>query len=82
MGDAIASRMSSGPFNEAMFWNFAIPFAAAALLVVMLVDTQLAFLSGIVTSLFAGLMAPTGVQKAVYAMIRVFGRGLWNRPLS
>jgi len=72
-GDAIASRMTTAPFNDPMIWNFAIPFAAAALLVVMLVDTQLAFLTGIVTALFAGLLAPTGIQKAVYAMISCSG---------
>ncbi len=71
--DAIAGRMSTAPFNDPVFWNFAIPFAAAALLVVMLVDTQLAFLTGIVTALFAGLLAPTGIQKAVYVMISCSG---------
>jgi putative nucleotidyltransferase with HDIG domain len=65
--------MTTAPFNDPMIWNFAIPFAAAALLVVMLVDTQLAFLTGIVTALFAGLLAPTGIQKAVYAMISCAG---------
>jgi putative nucleotidyltransferase with HDIG domain len=72
-GDAIAGRMTTAPFNDPMIWNFAIPFAAAALLVVMLVDTQLAFLTGIVTALFAGLLAPTGIEKAVYAMISCAG---------
>jgi len=72
-GDAIAGRMTTAPFNDPMIWNFAIPFAAAALLVVMLVDTQLAFLTGIVTALFAGLLAPTGIQKAVYVMISCAG---------
>jgi putative nucleotidyltransferase with HDIG domain len=72
-GDAIAGRMTTAPFNDPMIWNFAIPFAAAALLVVMLVDTQLAFLTGIVTALFAGLLAPTGIQKAVYVMISCSG---------
>ena len=72
-GDAIAGRMTTAPFNDPMIWNFAIPFAAAALLVVMLVDTQLAFLTGMVTALFAGLLAPTGTQKAVYAMISCAG---------
>src|SRR5882762_7593710 len=71
--DAIADRMTTAPFNDPMIWNLAIPFAAAALLVVMLVDTQLAFLTGIVTALFAGLLAPTGIQKAVYAMISCAG---------
>ena len=86
LSDAIASRMSSAPLNEPMFWNFAIPFAAAALLVVILVDTQLAFLAGIVTALFAGMMAPTGVQVAVYAMIScaaaVYGIGRYRERQS
>jgi putative nucleotidyltransferase with HDIG domain len=72
-GDAIAGRMTTAPFNDPMIWNFAIPFAAAALLVVMLVDTQLAFLTGIVTALFGGLLAPTGIQAAVYVMISCAG---------
>ena len=50
--------MKIAPFNDPTIWNFAIPFAAAALLVVMLVDTQLAFLTGIVTALFAGHDGP------------------------
>lgn len=86
LSDAIASRMHSAPMNEPMFWNFAIPFAAAALLVVMLVDTQLAFLAGIVTALFAGMMAPSGVQVAVYAMIScaaaVYGIGRYRERQS
>jgi putative nucleotidyltransferase with HDIG domain len=72
-GDSIAGRMTTAPFNDPMIWNFAIPFAAAALLVVMLVDTQLAFLTGIVTALFAGLLGPTGIEKTVYAMISCAG---------
>ncbi len=86
LGDAIASRMESPPFTDPAIWNFAIPFAAAALLVVMLVDTQLAFLTGIVTALFAGMMAPTGMQKAVYAMIScaaaVYGIGKYRERQS
>lgn len=86
LGDAIASRMTTIPFNEPMLWNFAIPFAAAALLVVMLVDTQLAFLTGIVTALFAGMLAPTGVQKAIYAMTScaaaVYGIGRYRERQS
>ncbi len=85
-GDAIASRMTTAPFNEPMFWNFAIPFAAASLLVVMLVDTQLAFLTGIVTALFAGMLAPTGVQTAIFAMTScataVYGIGRYRERQS
>src|SRR4029078_11354054 len=65
-GDSMAARMQP-PFNDPIIWNFAIPFAAAALLVAMLVDTQLALLTGIITALFAGMLAPTGMQKALFA---------------
>ena len=86
LSDAIAGRMTSAPMNEPMFWNFAIPFAAGALLVVLLVDTQLAFLTGIVTTLFAGMMAPTGVHVALFAMIScaaaVYGIGRYRERQS
>jgi len=70
-GDGVAARMSSAPFNDPNIWNFAIPFAAAALLVAMLVDTQLAFLTGIITALFAGIIAANGMNKAIFACLRV-----------
>lgn len=69
VADSVANGMKTSPFNEAALWSFAIPFAAAALLVVMLVDTQLAFLTGIVTALFAGMVAPTGIQTSIYVLI-------------
>jgi putative nucleotidyltransferase with HDIG domain len=69
VGDRVASQSMRAPFNDPTIWNFAIPFAAAALLVAMLVDTQLAFMTSMVTALFAGLLAQTGMQKAVYAMV-------------
>src|SRR5262249_47444078 len=68
IGASMAARMQP-PFNDPVIWNFAIPFAAGALLVAMLVDTQLAFLTGIITALFAGMLAPTGMQKALFAMV-------------
>ncbi|MFN2513035.1 MAG: HD family phosphohydrolase [Pyrinomonadaceae bacterium] len=85
-GDSVSARMVSAPFNDPTIWNFAIPFAAAALLVAMLVDTQLAFLTGIVTALFAGLLAPSGIQIAVYAMIScsaaIYGIGRYRERQS
>jgi len=85
-GDAVAARMSSAPFNDPTIWNFAIPFAAAALLVAMLVDTQLAFLTGIITALFAGLLASGGMNKAIFAMIScsaaVYGIGRYRERQS
>ena len=85
-GDSVAARMRSAPFTDPTIWNFAIPFAAAALLVAMLVDTQLAFLTGIITALFAGMLAPNGMQKAVFAMIScsaaVYGIGRYRERQS
>jgi cyclic-di-AMP phosphodiesterase PgpH len=84
-GDSVAGRMQV-PFNDPVIWNFAIPFAAAALLVAMLVDTQLAFLTGMITALFAGLLAPTGMQTALFAMIScsaaVYGTGRYRERQS
>jgi putative nucleotidyltransferase with HDIG domain len=84
-GDSFAARMQA-PLNDPAIWNFAIPFAAAALLVAMLVDTQLAFLTGIITALFAGLLAPTGMQKALFAMVScsvaIYGIGRYRERQS
>src|SRR6185369_6177073 len=73
-------------FNDPVIWNFAIPYAAAALLVAMLVDTQLAFLAGIITALFAGMLAPGGMQKALFAMVScsaaIYGIGRYRERQS
>ncbi|HET9713863.1 MAG TPA: HDIG domain-containing protein, partial [Pyrinomonadaceae bacterium] len=84
-GDSVAARMQA-PFNDPVIWNFAIPFAAAALLVAMLVDTQLAFLTGMITALFAGMLAPMGMQKALFAMVScsaaIYGIGRYRERQS
>ncbi|HEX6047033.1 MAG TPA: HDIG domain-containing protein [Pyrinomonadaceae bacterium] len=84
-GESVAARMQA-PFNDPIIWNFAIPFAAAALLVAMLVDTQLAFLAGMITALFAGLLAPSGMQKALFAMVScsaaIYGTGRYRERQS
>ena len=84
-GESVAARMQA-PFNDPVIWNFAIPFAAAALLVAMLVDTQLAFLTGMITALFAGMLAPGGMPKALFAMIScsaaVYGTGRYRERQS
>jgi putative nucleotidyltransferase with HDIG domain len=86
LSDSVANGMKNASFNDPNLWSFAIPFAAASLLVVMLVDTQLAFLTGIVTALFAGMLAPTGIQQSLYAMIScaaaVYGIGRYRERQS
>ena len=84
--DSLAAQRLNAPFNESMIWDFAIPFAAAALLVAMLVDTQLAFVAGIITAIFAGMIAPTGMQKVLFAAIScsaaVYGIGRYRERQS
>jgi cyclic-di-AMP phosphodiesterase PgpH len=84
-GESVATGRQA-PFNDPIIWNFAIPFAAAALLVAMLIDTQLAFLTGIITALFAGMLAPGGMQKALFAMVScsaaIYGIGRYRERQS
>ncbi|HKR10993.1 MAG TPA: HDIG domain-containing protein [Pyrinomonadaceae bacterium] len=84
-GESVAARMAA-PFNDPVIWNFAIPFAAASLLVAMLVDTHLAFLTGMITALFAGLLAPAGMPKALFAVVScsaaIYGTGRYRERQS
>ena len=84
-GDGVAASMQA-PLNDPAIWNFAIPFAAASLLVAMLVDTQLAFLAGMITAIFAGMLAPGGMQKALFAMVScsaaIYGIGRYRERQS
>jgi len=86
LADSVANSQKVAPFDDPAIWNFAIPFAAATLLVVLLVDTQLAFLTGLITALFAGMMAPSGMQMALFAMIScasaVYGIGRYRERQS
>ena len=84
-GDSVAARMQA-PLNDPALWDFAIPFAAASLLVAMLIDTQLAFLTGVITAIFAGMLAPGGMQKALFAMVScsaaIYGIGRYRERQS
>ena len=84
-GESIATRMQA-PLNDPALWNFAIPFAAASLIVAMLVDTQLAFLTGVITAVFAGMLAPGGMQKALFALVScaaaIYGIGRYRERQS
>ena len=86
LADSVANGQNTAPFDDPAIWNFAIPLAAAALLVVLLIDTQLAFLTGVVTALFAGMMEPPGMQMAIYAMLScsaaVYGIGRYRERQS
>src|SRR5207253_1291447 len=67
--NAIASQGTRSPFDDPAVWTFTIPFAAASLLVTMLLDRQLSFLTGLITAVVAGLLAQRGIPAMLYAFI-------------
>jgi putative nucleotidyltransferase with HDIG domain len=86
LSDNLSIQGMRPPFNDPTIWNFAIPFAAAALLVALLVDTQLALITTLLTAIFAGMLAPTGMLKALYAIIScsvaIYGIGRYRERQS
>jgi putative nucleotidyltransferase with HDIG domain len=69
VANAIASQSTRAPLNDSAVWGFTIPFAAASLLLTMLLDRQLSLVAGIVAAGFAGLLATEPMPMALYAFI-------------
>jgi cyclic-di-AMP phosphodiesterase PgpH len=86
LAEGIASQSTHAPTNDASLWSFAIPFAASALIVTMLVDTQLALITAVLTALFAGLLAPAGILTACFSLISssaaIYGIGRYRERQS
>ena len=70
------------PMNDPSLWAFAIPFATASLLMTLLADRPTALFTGMFTALIAGILAPRGLEFAVYAAIAssvaVYGIGRYR----
>ena len=69
LANAIAGESTHAPFDNAVIWNFAIPFAAASLLVTMLIDRQLGMITGVIAAVFSGVLAPNLTQTVLFALI-------------
>ena len=69
VANAIASQSTRAPFNDADAWAFTIPFAAAALLITMLLDRQLSFITGLITAVVAGVLAPREFPAMLYTLV-------------
>jgi cyclic-di-AMP phosphodiesterase PgpH len=86
LAEGIVTRGMSSPLNDPIIWDFAVPFASAALLVALLVDTQLGLITALMAALFAGLLAPTGVLISIYAVISstaaIYGIGRYRERQS
>jgi cyclic-di-AMP phosphodiesterase PgpH len=54
------------PFNDPALWSFAVPLASASLITALLADRPTALVTGLITSLFAGMMAPRGMETVLY----------------
>jgi len=65
----LAAQSTKTPLNSASIWALTIPFAAASLLVTMLLNRRLGLIVGVIASIFAGLLAPNGGQATLFAFI-------------
>lgn len=86
VAESIASHSPHPPMNDVTIWSFAIPFAAAALLVATLVDTQLALITAVLSAIFAGLIAPGGTLITCFALASssaaIYGFGRYTERQS
>ena len=69
LADFTASQNVKAPNNDPSLWALAIPFAFGSLLMNLLADRRTALFTGIFTAFIAGLLAPRGLEFAIYATI-------------
>ena len=65
----LASQSGTPPLNDVTTWSYAIPFAAATLLVAMLLDRMLGLIAGVIVSILLMLIAPQPTQLAAYSLV-------------
>ncbi|HEV7645791.1 MAG TPA: HDIG domain-containing protein [Pyrinomonadaceae bacterium] len=77
-----AAQNARPPFNDPTLWSLAIPFALTSLTMTLLADRQIALFSGLFVAFLAGLMAPKGLEFAIFAAITsitaVYGIGRYR----
>ena len=69
LADFTASQNLKAPLNDPTLWSFAVPFAFGSLLMTLLADRRTAIFTGLFTALLAGLLAPRGLEFAIFAAI-------------
>lgn len=86
IADFTAAQNLRAPLNDPTLWSFAIPFAFSSLLMTLLADRRTALFTGLFTALIAGLLAPKGLEFALYAAITsavaVYGIGRYRSRQS
>ena len=82
LADFTAAQNGNPPRNDPSVWSFAIPFATASLLMTLLAERPTALFTGLFVSIIAGLLAPRGLEFAIYAAlassIAVYGIGRYR----
>lgn len=82
LAEFTASQNIKAPLNDPTIWSFAVPFAFGSLLMTLLADRRTAIFTGLFTALLAGLLAPRGLEFAIYAAIAssvaVYGIGAYR----
>jgi cyclic-di-AMP phosphodiesterase PgpH len=70
------------PLSDPSLWAFATPFAFGSLLMTLLADRRTALFTGIFNAIIAGLLAPRGLEFAIFAAIAssvaVYGIGRYR----
>ncbi len=69
LADFTAAQNIKAPMNDPSLWGFAIPFAFGSLLMNLLADRRTALFTGIFCALLGGLLAPRGLEFAIYGTI-------------
>lgn len=86
LAEFTALQNGKAPLNDPTLWAFAIPFAFGSLLLTLLADRRTALFTGIFLALIAGLLAPKGLEFALYAAITsavaVYGIGRYRSRQS
>lgn len=68
-GAAVLSvRPETMRFGDALIFQFAVPFAACALVLALLVNSQLALIAGLMAALLTGFVSAHGMTMAAFAM--------------
>ncbi len=86
LAEFTAAQNIKAPLNDPTLWSFAIPFAFGSLLMTLLADRRTALFTGLFLALLAGLLAPKGLEFAIFAVIvsavAVYGIGRYRSRQS
>ena len=82
LAEFTASQNVKAPLSDPSLWSFAVPFASASLLMTLLADRRTALFTGIFVAILAGIIAPRGLEFAIYAVVSssvaVYGIGRYR----